>query len=75
MSHFIYCYAECRYAESRYAECRFAECRGAVEKGATTLSTPALSITTLSKMDLIVTLSINDTRHSNTWHEHEMSLC
>ncbi len=22
MSHFIYCYAECRYAECRYAECR-----------------------------------------------------
>jgi hypothetical protein len=22
MSHFIYCFAECRYAECRYAECR-----------------------------------------------------
>ncbi len=28
MSHFIYCYAECRYAEYRYAERRYAERRG-----------------------------------------------
>jgi hypothetical protein len=27
MSHFIYCYAECRYAECRYAKCHYAECR------------------------------------------------
>jgi hypothetical protein len=27
MSHFIYCYAECRYAEFRYAECHYTECR------------------------------------------------
>jgi hypothetical protein len=25
MSHFVYCYAECRYAECRYAEYRYAE--------------------------------------------------
>ncbi len=30
MSHFIYCYAECRYAEFRYAECRYGESRGAL---------------------------------------------
>jgi len=30
MSHFIYCYVECRFAESHYAECRYDECRGAV---------------------------------------------
>ncbi len=29
MSHFIYCYVECRYAECSYAKCRYAECRGA----------------------------------------------
>ncbi len=43
MSHFIYCYAECRYAEyhyaeyhyaeCRYTECRYAECRGAAGLG------------------------------------------
>jgi hypothetical protein len=27
MSHFIYCYAECRYAEYRYAERHYAERR------------------------------------------------
>jgi hypothetical protein len=27
MSHFTYCYAECRYAKCRNAECRYAECR------------------------------------------------
>ncbi len=42
MSHFIYCYAECRnaefryaefrYAEFRYAECRYAECHGALRR-------------------------------------------
>ncbi len=34
MSHFIYCYAECRYVEFHHAECRhaqyhYAECRHA----------------------------------------------
>ncbi len=27
MSHFIYCYAECRYYEYHYAECLYTECR------------------------------------------------
>ncbi len=27
MSHFIYCYAECRYGECHYAVCRYAVCR------------------------------------------------
>ncbi len=27
MSHYIYCYAECRYAECCYAERHYAECR------------------------------------------------
>jgi hypothetical protein len=27
VSHFSYCYAECRYAEFCYVECRYAECR------------------------------------------------
>jgi hypothetical protein len=32
MSHFSYCYAECRYPERRYAECRYAECNGAIRR-------------------------------------------
>jgi hypothetical protein len=33
VSHFIYCYVECRYAECHYAECHYAECHGAQHGG------------------------------------------
>jgi hypothetical protein len=38
--------------------------------GATTFSMMTISIMTHSIMDLIVTLSINQTQHNNTRHEH-----
>jgi hypothetical protein len=38
MSHFIYCYAECRYGECHYAVCRYIECRYTLCRGAMTYS-------------------------------------
>ncbi len=56
---------ECHYAECRYAECRYAECCGAHHDPKLN-DTQHISLTTLSILDLILTLRINDNQCSNS---------
>jgi hypothetical protein len=55
VSHFVYCYAECRYAECLYTDCRcaerrYAECRGA-SYIVTVVSYDRRALTTIDPVD------------------------